>query len=86
LEKMAGFLEDRYILSYKPNPAALAVPRIDEAQIRRDLRHALEVTRGCVVEIIMKDNHTIGGRPENVVQWCRIAREEAVRRGPVASR
>ena len=39
------------------------------------------MTRGCVVEIIMKDNHTIGSRPENVVQWCRIAKEEARDRG-----
>jgi len=31
-----------------------------------------------LVEVIMKDNHTIGGRPQNVVEWCRIAREEAV--------
>jgi hypothetical protein len=29
-----------------------------------------------VVEIIMKDNHTIGHNPENVVRFCRIAREE----------
>jgi hypothetical protein len=25
----------------------------------------------------MKDNHTIGGNPQNVIDWCRIAREEA---------
>jgi hypothetical protein len=29
------------------------------------------------VEIIMKDNHTIGRRPENVVRWCQIAKQEA---------
>jgi hypothetical protein len=55
---------------------------ITEAQmeaIRRDLRESLEKTQGCVVEIIMKDNHTIGGRPENLVEWCRIAQEEAER-------
>jgi hypothetical protein len=27
----------------------------------------------------MKDNHTIGGNPENVIAWCRIAKEEAER-------
>lgn len=81
VQKMAEQLEDRYILSLKPNPAALARPQIDEQAIRRELRHLLEVTKGCVVEIIMKDNHTIGGRPENVVGWCRIAKEESQRRG-----
>lgn len=76
LEKMAGHLEDKYVLSLKPNPAAIATPRIDEASIRQELRAALATTTGCVVEVIMKDNHTIGNRPENVVRWCRIAQEE----------
>jgi hypothetical protein len=77
LAKMAESLEDRYVLSLKPNPAALAAPKIDEEAIRAQLRRALDVTKGCVVEIIMKDNHTIGRQPENVIQWCRIAKEEA---------
>jgi hypothetical protein len=32
-----------------------------------------------VVELIMKDNHTLGGNPENLVRWVRIAREEIER-------
>jgi hypothetical protein len=78
-EKMAGFLEDRYIYSMKPNPAAIATPLIDEEAIRAQLRHDLAATRGCRVEVIMKDNHTIGKNPTNPVRWCRIAREEAER-------
>jgi hypothetical protein len=79
LEKMAELLGNKYVLSLKPNPAALATPEIDEGAIRGQLRRALDITRGCVVELIMKDNHTIGNRPENVVAWCRIAREEIER-------
>jgi hypothetical protein len=78
-EKMAHFLEDRYIYSMKPAPSRIAEPEPDWDTIRRDLRRDLEITRGCRLEIIMKDNHTIGGRPENVVQWCRIARDESER-------
>ena len=74
---MAEYLEDRYIYSMKPTPATISTPEIDTEAIRRDIRHRLERTRGCVVEIIMKDNHTIGRRPENVMEWCRIAKEEA---------
>lgn len=81
LEKMASYLEDKYIFSMKPNPAVLAKPVIDKDYIRKQIRKALEITKGCVVEIIMKDNHTIGGRPENVTEWCRIAIEEAERFG-----
>lgn len=79
VEKMAEFLEDRYIYSMKPSPSAISTQVTDKAGIREDLRMKLEATKDCVVEIIMKDNHTIGGRPENVVEWCRIAREEAAR-------
>jgi hypothetical protein len=81
VDKMASFLGDRYIYSMKPNPASISEPSVDFEEIKRELRRKFEVTKGCVVEIIMKDNHTIGGKPENVTQWCRIAREEAERAG-----
>ena len=60
--------------------AELALPTIDEDRIRRGLRRALDITKDCRVEVIMKDNHTIGHNPENITRWCRIAREEAERR------
>lgn len=77
LEDMAEKLGKRYIYSMKPSPAYLAVPQLDEEYIRKSLREALKITRNCRVEIIMKDNHTIGNNPQNVIRWCRIAREEA---------
>jgi len=78
-EKMAEYLQDKYIYSLKPNPTDIATREIDEERIRRDLRRVLDITRSCRVEIIMKDNHTIGNNPQNVVRWCQIAREEAER-------
>ena len=78
-EKMAENLEDNYIFSMKPAPVDLARPDVDWDKIRTDLRRSLEITRGCVVEIVMKDNHTIAHRPDNVTTWCRIAKEEAKR-------
>ena len=77
--KMAENLGDRYIYSMKPNPASLAMETFDEARIRLDLRRDLQAARGCRVEIIMKDNHTIRRDPSRVVKWVRIAREEAER-------
>ncbi len=79
VEKMAEYLAGDYIFSYKPSPADLALPTIDEDRIRKELRSVLEATRGCRMELIMKDNHTIGKNPENVTRWCRIAQEEAAR-------
>ncbi len=81
VEKMAEYLGDGYIFSMKPNPASIAHPNVDWSAIRSEIRRFFEITRDCRVEIIMKDNHTIGQRPENVVDWCRIAREEADRFG-----
>jgi hypothetical protein len=77
--RMAELLGTDYILSMKPSPTPLAAPRIDEEEVRRDIRGDLERTEGCRVEIIMKDNHTIGNNPQNVVEWTRIAKEEARR-------
>ncbi|GAI58325.1 unnamed protein product, partial [marine sediment metagenome] len=54
----------------------LAVAVLDEGPVRKKLREALEITKGCVVEVIMKDNNTIGKNPENVINWVRIAKEE----------
>jgi hypothetical protein len=81
-EKMAANLGDRYIYSMKAAPATIAEPEPGWESIERDLREKLEITRGCRLEIIMKDNHTIGKRPENVMEWCRIARDAADRMAP----
>ena len=74
---MADKLGDQYIYSMKPNPVDLAVPSLNEERIRTGLRRDLQITRNCHVEVIMKDTHTIGNNPQNVIHWCQIAREEA---------
>ena len=79
VQEMAEFLGADYIYSYKPTPADLARPSIDEDRIRAELRSVLETTRPCRVEVIMKDNHTLSNKPRNATRWCRIAREEAER-------
>jgi len=79
VEKMTENLGDMYVFSMKPNPASLSVSNINKETIRKELQKTFEITKGCIVEVIMKDNHTIGGRPENVIEWCKIAKEEAIR-------
>lgn len=77
LKLMAKHLEYKYIFSMKPNPADLALPEMNEDYVRKNLRRDLEIVKGTCLEIIMKDNHTIGRNPQNVIRWCRIAREES---------
>ena len=74
---MAEMLGDRYVYSLKPNPADLAMPEFDGDHIRSVLRKDLLAARGCRVEIIMKDTHTIRNDPSRVTQWVQIALEEA---------
>ena len=79
VEKNAELLGGDYIYSYKPTPVDLACSKIDRESIRAGLRDFLQKTKGCCVEIIMKDNNTLGGNPDNATDWCRIAREEIER-------
>jgi hypothetical protein len=74
---MAEQLGADYILSMKPNPADLARDSFDEERVRAILREDMRATRGCRVEVIMKDNHTIRDDPRRVTRWVQIAREEA---------
>ncbi|MFZ4615506.1 MAG: hypothetical protein ACOYM2_04805 [Rectinemataceae bacterium] len=73
---MAEAMGKDFIMSLKPSPAPLAVATMDEDAIRLSLRKDLKDTRGCVVELIMKDNNTLGRRPERAKRWVEIAREE----------
>lgn len=75
--QMAQNLGGNYIYSYKPKPTPLASQQMDEKSVREELRQVLDVTNGCHVELIMKDNHTIGNNPNNVIRWCQIAQEMA---------
>jgi len=77
LAKMAEMLGDRYIYSMKPSPTDLAMDSFDEERIRIGIREAFRITRGCRVEVIMKDTHTIRNDPRRVMRWVRIVREEA---------
>jgi len=58
---------------------AMLVGSYNENHIRKYIHDALESTRGCVVEIILKDTHTLENHPERMHRWLKIAREEIAR-------
>ena len=76
--KMAEQLGKDYIWSRKLNPAKLAIADMDTDSVREELRTALKLAtaNNCVIELLMKDNNTLGKNPQNVTDWCRIAKEE----------
>ena len=77
-EVMGEMLGGRFVFSSKPNPAHLAVPAMHEPEVRAELRKIITAAKrhGCRLELIMKENHTLGGNRRNAVKWCRMAREE----------
>ena len=78
LDAAAEALENRFIFSWKPSPAMLA-DRFHPDQVRAYIRDMLTRTRGCIVEISLKDTFTIQREPWRVIEWSRIAREEIER-------
>lgn len=76
---MSACLGKDYILSVKPSPTPLSLPHMDEDVVRQEIRHTLTVARDGVVELIMKDNHTLGHNPRNATRWVEIVREEIAR-------
>ncbi|MHC4983066.1 MAG: hypothetical protein ACYTF6_07860, partial [Planctomycetota bacterium] len=78
-ERAAAQLEDKYVFSFKPSPAILAEDRWRPDQARKELRDVLEKTRGCRIEIIMKDVSTVRYEPQRLWEWSKIAMEEAER-------
>ena len=75
VEKCADMLKDNYIFSWKPNPSFLANENFDSDFIRKYIHHTIEAAKGCVLEIILKDTHTVRNQPEHFTEWTSIVRE-----------
>ena len=71
----AAALGKRAIFSYKPNPAIIGMESWDVGLARRQLRDTFEKTRGCVVEVVMKDLHTCRGEVRRMWEWVAMAKK-----------
>jgi hypothetical protein len=76
VERCAEKLKGNYIFSWKPNPAHL-VGTFDAEAVRDYIGHTLDVCRqhDCVLEIVLKDTHTVENQPERFDEWTQIARD-----------
>ena len=77
-EAMSDALKRDYIYSLKPTPSTLALPEMDVATAREELELKCGAAKDNCLEVIMKDNHTIGGNPGNVKDWVKLAKEIAL--------
>jgi len=79
LDRAAKAVGDSLVFSHKPNPALFADDVFNPKKAEDDLVEALDRTRGCVVEVIMKDISTVRYEPQRLWQWSEIAREVTAR-------
>lgn len=73
LEEAILQIGDSYVVSVKVNPCILAEESWEPERARRDLINILEKTKGCYVEIIMKDISTVRYKPQRLWEWAKIA-------------
>lgn len=75
-KKAAEEIQGDYVMSCKPSPAIFATDVFSEEEARRQIRKILEETKGCNLELIMKDISTVNYEPQRLVRWAGIAQEE----------
>jgi hypothetical protein len=67
----------KYVLASKPNPASVAVDKLDGEALRKEIGTILDACtkNGCSCDIVLKDISTCCGRPENIFAWEQIVME-----------
>lgn len=74
VRRCAEQIGDDYVFSWRPNPAEMVSCDCDRDRIRRVVRDAMEATKGCRVDITLKDIQTVRGQPKRLREWVRIVR------------
>jgi hypothetical protein len=74
-------IEDRYVLSWRPNPAPMVCSGIKPAYVTRAVREGLASAAGCHVDITLKDIQTVQRDPERLRHWARLAKAVAEEHG-----
>jgi hypothetical protein len=77
VDRAVANMGNRYVFSYKPNPAVLAEDTWNLDKARHELKTVLDKAKahGCVVEVIMKDISTVRYEPQRLWEWAKMATE-----------
>jgi len=75
VDKAADSIGSDYVLSYKPNPAFVAVDTFDPEPVRKEISRVLAACKrhGTTCELILKDISSVHNHPENLVLWEKTA-------------
>jgi hypothetical protein len=83
VDEAVANMGNRYVFSYKPNPAVFAEDTWDVGKAQNELETVLTkaTAHGCVVEVIMKDISTLRYQPQRLWEWAAMATEVTRRYG-----
>ena len=72
--KCAEQIKDEYVFSWRPNPSQMICCGFDPDLIRKVVRDAMDASKGCHVDITLKDIQTVLGKPQDLTEWVKIVR------------
>ncbi len=75
IEKGANQIAADYVISWRPNPTDMVSYGFDEDRIRSIVTHALDVTQGSTLHILLKDIETVQDDPSRLARWTQITRD-----------
>ncbi|MFA6930782.1 MAG: hypothetical protein WCT05_10680 [Lentisphaeria bacterium] len=75
LERMAAEIQGRWVISVKPNPAAVAGDGFSEPSIREGFRRQLEILGDLPSEFIFKDISTCRQDPGRITRWVQALQD-----------
>ncbi|OGS26165.1 MAG: hypothetical protein A2297_06355 [Elusimicrobia bacterium RIFOXYB2_FULL_48_7] len=76
VKKCAERIQKDYVISWRPNPAAMVSVGFDESRVRKIISEGLETLKGTYFHINLKDIHTVEGDVTRLPKWAKIVREE----------
>jgi hypothetical protein len=74
-EFLSRALGNSYIYSRKTPSSWLAVEKADESVMEAGIQKTIRLAGRGNLELIMKDNHTIGNNPNNCIRYVQICRK-----------
>jgi hypothetical protein len=75
IEEMTERAKGKYVLSCKPNPAIFAGDNWSTEQARKEILDILNKSKGCNIELILKDISTVNYNPQRLWEWSKISSE-----------
>ncbi len=72
--KCAEQIRDDYVFSWRPNPAEMICCGYHPDLVHKIVSDAMEASKGCHVDITLKDVETFMGRPQDLHDWVKVVR------------